>query len=222
MKQKVLEALKAKFTGVSDNVLDRVAAKVASTITSEEQVATAVEGVTFQQVLESYGDSRATEAQQSAVKNYEKKYGLKDGAKVKTEQNPEAKKDDNDDDTPAWAKALIEQNKALSEKVSAMEGAKVIETRRQQLDKVLAKLPENLRSGYKRMSLDGFSDEDFQKTLGEVTTEVDGIAQNLKSKGAIMGAPFAAEERNDGELTKEQLSAIEHRSGAPAKDAQPF
>ena len=61
MKGKILDALKAKFTGVSDTILDRVAEKLAKTVTTEEEVKTAVDGVTFQQVLESYGDSRATE-----------------------------------------------------------------------------------------------------------------------------------------------------------------
>ena len=78
MRKEILDALKAKFTGVSDAILGRIADKLAKTATTAEQVATAVEGVTFQQVLESYGDSRATEAQQTAVSNYEKKHGLKD------------------------------------------------------------------------------------------------------------------------------------------------
>lgn len=86
MKQLILNALKAKFTGVSDSILDRVAAKLAQTVTSADQVQTAVDGVTLQQVLESYGDSRATQAQQTAVHNYEQKYGLKDGVKVDDQQ----------------------------------------------------------------------------------------------------------------------------------------
>lgn len=82
MKKQILEALKAKFQGVSEAILNRIADKLAKTVTTAEQVATAVEGVTIQQVIESYGDSRATEAQQTAVHNYETKYGLKDGVKV--------------------------------------------------------------------------------------------------------------------------------------------
>lgn len=84
MKKEILEALKAKFEGVSEAILNRIADKLAKTVTKQEDVATAVEGVTFQQVLESYGDSRATEAQQTAVTNYEKKHGLKDGKRSKS------------------------------------------------------------------------------------------------------------------------------------------
>ena len=84
MKQKILEALKAKFPGVNANVLNRIADKLAKTVTTDEQVTTAVAGVTkeFIEIIESYGDSRATEAQQTAVQTYETKYGLKDGQKV--------------------------------------------------------------------------------------------------------------------------------------------
>lgn len=52
MRKEILDALKAKFTGVSDAILGRIADKLAKTATTAEQVATAVEGVTFQQALE--------------------------------------------------------------------------------------------------------------------------------------------------------------------------
>lgn len=82
MRKAILDALKAKFQGVSESVLNRIADKLCKTVTTAEQVQTAVDGVTIQQVIEGYADSRATEASQTAVHNYEQKYGLKDGAKV--------------------------------------------------------------------------------------------------------------------------------------------
>ena len=59
MKQKILEALKAKFPGVNANVLNRIADKLAKTVTTDEQVTTAIAGVTkeFIEIIESYGDS---------------------------------------------------------------------------------------------------------------------------------------------------------------------
>ena len=76
MKQKLFEALKAKFTGVDADILDRIATMLAKTVTDESGVATAVEGVTqeFISVIEGYGDSRATGAQRTAVANYERKH----------------------------------------------------------------------------------------------------------------------------------------------------
>ena len=74
MKKEILEALTTKFPGVSVSILDRIATKLAETVTTAEQVKTAVEGVTIQQVIESYGDSRATEASNTARKNAVKDY----------------------------------------------------------------------------------------------------------------------------------------------------
>ena len=44
-----------------------------------------VEGISFQDVMQNYGDFRAGQAQTSAVSNYEKKHGLKDGKPI---ENP--------------------------------------------------------------------------------------------------------------------------------------
>ncbi len=69
MKDRILATLKAKFSGVSVDILDRIAVMLAKTVTTEEQVATAVEGVTEEliNVIEGYGDSRATGAQKTAT-----------------------------------------------------------------------------------------------------------------------------------------------------------
>lgn len=73
-------------------MLDRIANKLAKTITKTEDIATAVEGVTIQQIIDSYTDSRVTEASETARKNavndYESKYGLKDGVKT-VDNNPQ-------------------------------------------------------------------------------------------------------------------------------------
>jgi hypothetical protein len=71
--------LKTKFAGIDEKVLDRIAAKAAKTVNSEEEAKTFVEDTTLQQVIDSYTDSRVTEAQDSAIKSYEKKYGISEG-----------------------------------------------------------------------------------------------------------------------------------------------
>ena len=233
MFQLILNALKAKFQGVSDAVLSRIANKLAKTVTSQEQVATSVEGVTLQQVIDSYADHRATEAQQTAVQNYESKYGLKDGEKVtpvtvqqqggqptggqSTQQTAGAT------ETPEWAKQLIEQNKALTDRIAKMEGQRTTDSRKQQLSTIIAKLPEQLRKPYERITLDSLSDEQFNTLVTEVTTEVEGIANDINSKGAVFGRPTANSSGNQGnELTKEQQDAIAHRDGSVKGEGQPF
>ena len=233
MFQLILNALKAKFQGVSDAVLSRIANKLAKTVTSQEQVATSVEGVTLQQVIDSYADHRATEAQQTAVQNYESKYGLKDGEKVTpvTVQQQGGQPTGGQPtqptagatETPEWAKQLIEQNKALTDRITKMEGQRTTDSRKQQLSTIIAKLPEQLRKPYERITLDSLSDEQFNTLVTEVTTEVEGIANDINSKGAVFGRPTANSGGNQGnELTKEQQEAIAHRDGSAKGEGQPF
>ncbi len=193
MKQKFFDALKAKFSGVSDAILNRVADKLAKTVTSEDQVASAVEGVTFQQVLESYGDSRATEAQQTAVKNYEAKFGLKDGVKVQTAPAPAAAEPQGNksgDDVPAWAKALIDSNQKITSRLDAFEQGKKTDTRKQQLSVIVGRLPESLRKAYERTPVDNLSDEEFATLSESITKEVEGIIADTQAKGAVFGRPL--------------------------------
>ena len=118
MKEKILAALKTKFSGVQDAILNRVATKLSETVGSEDDVQGVVDSTTFQQVLESYGDSRATEASRTSIVNYESKYGLKNGSPAK---GTDPAQPNTPDDTPQWAKDLIRQNQELASKVSDFE-----------------------------------------------------------------------------------------------------
>ena len=131
MKQKLFEALKTKFVGVDAQILDRIATKKAEGQTDENQIPAIVEGVSFQDVLTSYGDFRAGDASKTAVINYEKKHNLKEGKTIETPEptptpQPEPPKPD---DAPAWAKALIDQNKTLTEKIASIENKSTLEQR---------------------------------------------------------------------------------------------
>lgn len=233
MKKQILEALKAKFQGVSEAILNRIADKLAKTVTTAEQVATAVEGVTIQQVIESYGDSRATEAQQTAVHNYETKYGLKDGVKVDDGGGSQGgqqggvhtvqTQQQGGDAIPTWAQTLIDSNKALTERLNKMDVDRTTATRKQQLQTVIEKLPEKLRKAYERTPVDGLTEEQFNTLFSEISSEVEGIVNETHVKGAVFGRPAAQNGRtNQGnELTKEQVEAISHRDNKPA-DGQPF
>lgn len=233
MKQKIFEALRAKFQGSNASVLNRIAEKLAKTVTTDDQVATAVEGVTkdLVEVIESYGDSRATEAQQTAVQNYESKYGLKEGKPVAAggdgagaQQNANPQQDAGGADTPAWAQQLLESNKTLTDRLNKLEGERTTATRKQQLATIVEKLPEKLRKPYERISVDALTDEQFLSLVGEVTMEVDGLMADINAKGAVFGKPTAHNGgANQGDaLTKEQEAAIAVREGKPNAEGQPF
>lgn len=181
MKKEILDSLKAKFEGVNEKILNRIADNLAKNVNTVEQVATAVEGVTFQQVLESYGDSRATEAQQTAIRNYEQKHGLKDG-KVIDGGAPKQLPANEIEEPPAWAKGLIER-------MDKMESERASLSRKQKLTTIIDKLPTNLRKAYERTPLDTLSDEEFNNLTSEIENEVNAIGDELKARGAIFGTP---------------------------------
>ena len=138
----ILAGLQQKFTGVDTAILTRIAIKKAEGITDETKVNSIVEGISFSDVLNSYGDFRAGDASKTAVTNYEKKHNLKDGKPV---ENPNPKPEEKKDDVPTWAQALIDSNKSLSDKLTQFETEKAQATRSQQ---ILAKakeygIPEN-------------------------------------------------------------------------------
>ncbi len=226
----IIEALRNRFAGVSDAILGRIADKLAKTVTSQEQVATAVEGVTLQQVLESYGDSRATEAQQTAVRNYESKYGLKDGEKVDNgggkplEPTKPTQQTGGEEQTPEWAKAIIDSNKALREELNTIKGERLTADRRQKLAAVTGKLPQSLRKAYERTPVEGLKDEEFETLVSEIETEVEGIVRDSSARGAVFGKPSAVNGRaaQENGLTQEQQASIAKRDGAAAGDQQPF
>ena len=193
MKEKILVALKAKFPGVNANVLGRIAEMYAKTVTTEEAVTTTVEGVTQELInmVVAYGDSRATDAQKTAVANYELKYGLKDGAKVDSAAGDPTDADatkttikaEETETVPSWAKTHIESNQKLRERLDKMDGERTTADRKQQLSKVVAKLPANLRKAYDRISVDKLTDEEFNAMVGDVKTEVEGMILTSTQKG---------------------------------------
>lgn len=80
--EQLLAGLKTKFGGVEDAILQRIASKKSEGLTDESKVNSVLEGISFQDVLTSYGDYRADGAQKTAVLNYEKKYHIKDGKAI--------------------------------------------------------------------------------------------------------------------------------------------
>lgn len=138
--EQILAALQQKFSGVDTAILSRIANKKGEGVTDESKVNSIVEGIGFQDVLNSYGDFRADGAASTAVKNYERKHNLKDG-KVVDEQKPKPDPASNEpqDIAKLIADAVSAAVSPLSDKLTQFEAAKAKETRDEQ---ILAKAQE--------------------------------------------------------------------------------
>jgi len=193
-KDLILLALKTKFIGVADATLIRICEKIAKAITAEDQIQTAVDAVTIPELLQIEGDIRVSNATKTAIENYEKKHGIKDGVKVegapqKQELNPETTPQNNA--IPEWAKSFIEQQSTLMNEILNIKQGKTAETRKQQLLKAIENTPEVYRNSivknFERASFK--DDDDFSNYLTELQASTEEVIKDFASKGAIFNIP---------------------------------
>lgn len=187
--------LEAKFAGLEGAVLDWQAGKLVKACQTAEDAELAVEGLSLQKLVEGYGDYRATQASQSAVANYRRELERAEGAIVEpsataVESEPSGEEAvDGVEDAPAWVRALLEQNRALAERMETLEGARVRETRGATYGRLLEGLPESIRRAYERVSVEGYSESEFEALCDEVRAEVGTIERELRARGGRIGFP---------------------------------
>lgn len=138
--EQILAGLRTKFQGADDATLQRMASKKAEGVTDESKVNSIVEGISFQDVLTSYGDYRADGAQKTAVSNYEKKHNIKDGKPIeepKPQDPPTDPKPNEPQDLAAQiAAALGTALKPLTDRMDAMDAKTKADARNAQIDEV--------------------------------------------------------------------------------------
>lgn len=192
--EQILAGLQQKFAGVDTATLTRIATKKAEGVTDETQVNSIVEGISFQDVLTSYGDFRAGDARIIAVANYEKKHNLKDGKPIENpEEKKEEKKDEKKDEVPSWAQALIDSNKSLSEKLTAYEAEKAQAQRNSQISAVAKKygIPEFM-----------LKDRNIPENT-DLDTYFKDMKQDMSNSGfQFSKAPETADQKRDKEASE--------------------
>ena len=151
--EQILAGLQQKFAGVDTATLTRIATKKAEGVTDETKVTSIVEGISFQDVMQNYGDFRAGQAQTSAVSNYEKKHGLKDGKPIENPKpeppKPEPKPDEKPDIAKLIADGIAAGIKPFSDKLAAFEAKEAQAQRMAQISSVarLGHLHEGREAG---------------------------------------------------------------------------
>lgn len=224
MKKEILEGLKAKFPGVSNSILEAMATTKAKAITTAEEVATYLEGVTFQQVL----DTQAQQVTATAVANYEKKHGIKEGKPIEGNE-PEPGGDPNKgknpkpgDEEPEWAKKLNARFDLIEKAQTQSAAEKLITARKAQLKTVMEKAPAKVRERYEkdlsRMKFE--TEEDFTAWIDEVKTDTDALVADLAVKGAAFGRPRTGGNPGDADKPSAEVEArIKAREAEKASPA---
>ena len=141
--EQILAGLQQKFAGVDTATLTRIATKKAEGVTDETKVNSIVEGISFQDVMNNYGDFRAGQAQASSIANYEKKHGLKDGKPIENPNpeppKPEPKPDEKTDIAKMIADGIAAGIKPFSDKLAAFEAKEAQAQRMAQISSVAKK-----------------------------------------------------------------------------------
>lgn len=208
IKRFILDSLKTKFAGIDEKVLNRIAAIAVKTVKSEEEAKTFVEETTLQQVIDSYADSRATDAQEKAVKSYEEKFGLKDGKKADATEEPGSEggeggnggaTDDGKnggegkggEKVPDYVKSLFGKIDALTNEVTTLKAGKVADTRKSTLEALLKDAPEKTRNtlmkNFNRMQFK--DDADFEEWIEEITPDVEEATTSQAASEGVVGRP---------------------------------
>ena len=186
MKNKIKEALKTKYSalGLSDAALEALAAAIAITTTEEAGIEAAVAAV--EPLL------KASQSDTDKVRADKVKLEAKIALLEKGTPPPPEKKPVEPDETPAWAKSLVESNAALTARLALIEGAKTSATRRQQLEAIL---PEKTPAKYRDQVLKGLekqtfaTDEDFTSHINEVRETAEELAGLAAARGGVFQRP---------------------------------
>lgn len=208
IKRFILDSLKTKFTGIDEKVLSRIAATAVKTVKNEEEAKTYVEELTLQQVIDSYADSRTTDAQEKAIKSYEEKFGLKDGKKADSKEEPGGEGGDNGDGgdangngkkggegkgdgVPDYVKALFGKIDTLTNEVTTLKAGKVADTRKSTLDALLKDAPEKTRNNYTRNfnRMQFKDDADFNEWIEEITPEIEEATESQSASEGVVSRP---------------------------------
>lgn len=190
----ILAGLQQKFPGVDTATLTRIATKKAEGVTDETKVNSIVEGISFQDVMQNYGDFRAGQAQTSAVSNYEKKHGLKDGKPIENPKpeppKPEPKPDEKPDIAKLIADGIAAGIKPFSDKLAAFEAKEAQAQRMAQISSVA-----------KKYGIPDFMLKD--RTIPE-NTDLDTYMKDVKQEMANAGFQFnKAPETSEQRVAKE-------------------
>jgi hypothetical protein len=188
----ILAGLQQKFAGADTATLARIATKKAEGVTDESQVQSIVEGISFMDVLQSYGDFRAGNATKTAVMNYEKQHNLKNGKPVDA-PFVEPKQEQKVEEVPVWAQSLIEANKSLYEKLAVFEADKAAQSRSAAITAKAKEygIPENLVT---MLKIDDDADLDVYMKDAKQTFA------NLGFQGSTPPSPAYSAEKNSQDI----------------------
>lgn len=204
--EQIIALLVAKFQGVRKDGLAQVARTIALQATTEDEAKAIIDKLDVEKVKAVVTDYRkdvdkeVSEANKTYEGTLKKKFDF-----VEKKSNPDdddSTKKSLNDDAPAWAKALIDQNKALADKLNAIEGQKVTDTRLQMLEGKFAGVPDSYKSqrlADAKLFINNLDEAGFNEYLTKTESDIAAFNQELADKGLSgQGKPMFGQKDNNG------------------------
>jgi hypothetical protein len=199
-KEKILAELVKKYPGLSKQFLGLVAVQMATKVTEEGGIEAAVAELdnapisieTLAAEFQKEGDRRVTEAMKPKPPKTEEK---------PKPENPPAPAEE----IPAWAKKMEETNRALAEKLAALESEKTKGTIKQKAADALKDVPAWF---WEEWALPE-KEEDLESFVTKAKTKYETVTQDSNNKGlANMITPKGGNGGGDKKASKEEVASI--------------
>lgn len=196
MLEKILQKMKEqrpKTSNVSDRSLQDLASTYAAVVTTDEQL----EVIDFLPAITSI-DGNINYYTAEAVKKVKPQTKPTNGNPPTTEPPQETP---GGEEPPAWAKALMEQNKALTESVQRLNNEKIAKGRQSQLEEVLKDTPvffqKPIVSAFQKAQFS--NDEEFSTYIEEVKAIRTDFETQAAENGMNIAVPGkASQPKQDG------------------------
>lgn len=218
---------KLKAFGFSKKVVKSIAAEIADKLDIEEdasdedvnaKIEEAIEAVLpFMPLIQSQANSQLDEWKKAQNSNDDEDDDEEAESESKSVSKSTKNKDKNKktDEIPAWAQALIDSNKTLSDQLAAIKGEKLTDTRRSKLENLLKgtkSFGESKLRDFRRMKFD--TDDDFDEFFSEVEADLKAFNQERANAGLeklglpVGGANTGKKEEKPEVLSEDEVKAI--------------
>lgn len=207
MKEKVIAKFKAKFPAVtlSTKRMDEIADRLSKKVTNEDEIDTKLDEMNE---MHPFADIQKSDDQIRDLKSKVK--ASTQTPPDTTNQSGSTDKQDGKttpDETPPWAKSLVESNQKLAEKLAAMEKEKFQQTMQQRItahDK-LKGIPSVF---YKGRALPE-KEEDLETFVDGIKTDFDTFKQESNNEGLVNGyKPGGANGGANNSKTSEMFNQV--------------
>ncbi len=212
MFDKILPLLKTKYKdlGLSETILKVTAESLAKTVEKEEDIETAVAGVEGQmKIYQSFADQNRT--LQTEITNL-KKAGNSEEKKEEGKKEGEEKKETGGEEVPAWAKAIIDSNKAILEKQNQLEAEKVNKTNAEKLVSKLKELGVNESFYSLHLGKTFEKDDEIESFANSIKEAEDKYLQDTSNeKLKTKETPLFGQTPKEGEVSPDVQALIDSK-----------